>query len=277
MIRRLIMLAAALASCFPWSANAQIRTTGVCSFGHAVTGWESVPVEPTRIYIDVAAKFARDGNTYWSGWHMVTNVASWPPGTEIGDYLATNRFPVKRVNVELSTDGGSNYTRRIASGVQVNPDNLDGEFTWSPATDYSLLSEQAFLRLTDLDGHCFDNGPTNAPFTFNRAPGKYVESAKFTVSGAVVTDPAQGDIIYAGSPMTVSFYQSGGGATWDIAWTSREDPYFHIFATASNCVYGLINTSSGLCTIPPSSEVVLLISSHADRVIRGRSGVFSVE
>lgn len=276
MIRR-FMIFMTILWCGAGAYGAPVRTTGVCPYGHTVTGWDAVPVEPSRIYIDVAEKFARDGNTYWSGWNMLTNIAAWPPGTEIGDYLATNRFPVKRVNVELSTDGGSNYTRRIATGVQVNPDHLNGEFTWSPATDYSLLSEQAYLRLTDLDGHCFNNGPTNAPFTFNRAPGKYVESGKFTVSGSIVIDPAAGDIVYAGSLMTVSFYQFGGGAVYDLAWASREDPYFHIFATASNCVGGVINTSVGLCTIPVAPEVVLFVSSQADRVIRGHSEVFSVE
>lgn len=265
----------------PAAGAASVRVDYTCPFGHAVVTWTNNPVEPTRVYVDVPDKFERDGNSYKMEFYTFTNANSnIPPGENetldyYNSYLLTNRFPVRRVNAELSLDGGTNFTRRIAFGVQINPDRIRGEFIWSPATDYTLLTERAVMRLTDLDGKCFDNGPTNFPF--NLRPGDFVRSSPFVISGAYLTAPAAGSIVYSGAEMTVSFFETGGGPTWDVGWMTEADQHFHPLMTASNVVGGMINTASGTCTIPVAAEVKLLMWSHADRVLLGHGPVFSVE
>ena len=265
----------------PSAGAASVRVDYTCPFGHSVVTWTNNPIYPTRVYVDLPDKFERDGNSYKMEFYTFTNANSnIPPGENAtldyyNSYLLTNRFPVRRVNAELSLDGGTNFTRRIAVGIQINPDRIRGEFIWSPATDYSLLTERAVFRLTDLDGKCFDNGPTNFPF--NLRPGDFVRSSPFTISGAYVTVPAAGEIVYNGVDMTVSFFETGGGSTWDIGWITQADQHFHPFATVSNAVGGIINTSIKTCTIPVASEVKLLIWSQLDRALIGRGPVFSVE
>ena len=190
-------------------------------------------------------------------------------------YLATAVWPTRRVNVELSLDGGTNFAYRIAVGVQHQPDRRRGEFMWSPPPCYNLMTETAVMRLTDLDGKAFDNGPTNYPF--NLRPGEFVKTYPFSIKGVYVITPAPGAIVYSGASMPVDFFQTGGGSVWDIGWFTELDNHFHLITTASNVVGGVINVGAGLCTIPVAPEVKLMVWSHADRALRGFSGIFSVE
>jgi hypothetical protein len=57
----------------------------------------------------------------------------------------------KRVHLQLSTDGGSNYTQYLAYGLPVT--NNAVSYTYSmPWWDESIITERARIRLTDMEG-----------------------------------------------------------------------------------------------------------------------------
>ena len=92
------------------------------------------------------------GNEYDIVIEAVTNRPDWPACDQFG-------VPIpKRVHVQLSTDGGTNYTRNIAYGVPViahgDPiTNRSVNYTYSlPWWDETLITESAKIRVTDLEG-----------------------------------------------------------------------------------------------------------------------------
>lgn len=255
-----------------------VRVDYHCPQGHNCVTWTNIPVFPERCYLDLPEKRERDGNTYTIEFFSSTNAPLQNTGNQewddISTYIRTNRWPAKRNHIDLSIDNGTNYIRRIGYGIPVSASRYGGEFKWSPPKDFSLLTEQAKLRITNLDGSCFDNGPTN--FACNVPPGKYVESFGFALCGAVIDAPTWGQITYYTGPLTMTFRQAGGGAVWNVGWITEADQNFHPMGTISNVVAG-VNTVTISNSIPRAAEVELVIWSASDRVVRGHSKPFEVD
>jgi hypothetical protein len=259
------------------AAADSVRVDYHCPQGHDCVTWTNIPVLPERCYLDLPEKRERDGNTYTIEFMSSTNVSYAPGMPEYDDmvtYCLTNRWPAKRNHIDLSIDNGTNYIRRIGYGIPVSASRYGGEMKWSPPKDFSLLTEQAKLRITNLNGSPFDNGPTN--FACNVPPGKYVESFGFALCGAVIDAPAWNAITYYTGPLTMTFRQAGGGAVWNVGWIAPDDLHFHTMGTLSNVVAGL-NTVTISNSIPRAPEVELVIWSASDRVIKGYSKPFAVE
>lgn len=255
-----------------------VRITYQCPHGHTCVSWTNVPVYPDRCYINCPEKNERDGNTYKVEFYNLTNAPLVNTGNPEWDamslYIRTNKWPSKRVHIDLSIDNGTNYIRRIGYGIPVSGAGIGGEFMWSPPKDYAFLTEQARLRNTTLDGSPFDNGPTN--YSFNLRPGQYVVSDSFALRGAVIDAPTWGQITYYTGLLTMTFRQAGGGAVWDVGWMAEDDQNFHPMGTISNVVAG-INTGTISNSIPRSASVELIIRSVSDPLIRGYSKPFEVD
>ena len=254
-----------------------VRVDYHCPQGHDCVTWTNIPVLPERCYLDLPEKRERDGNTYTIEFMSMTNVSENtgdPDYDNILTYVRTNRWPTKRNHIDLSIDNGTNYIRRIGYGIPTSVSRLGGEFAWSPPRDYALLTEQARLRITNLDGLPFDNGPTN--FVCNQRPGQYVESFAFALCGAVIDAPESAAITYYTGPLTMTVRQAGGGSIWDVGWIAPDDQAFHPMTTVSNIMAG-INTIQISNSIPRAAQVELVIWSQADRAIRGYSQPFEVD
>ena len=260
-----------------------VKVWATCPQGHATYYYTNMHIAGESVYLNQPFRDGT-GNSYTMRFFVMTNNNSTlpPPDDPLYDtavahaaYLATNRWPNYRQHFDLSLDGGSNYTRRIGYGVQRDPSRVGGEFIWSPPNDTTLLTEHAVIRMTDLDGRPFDNGSTNYPF--NLPPGQYVKSYEFAIRGGYVTSPAEYDFVYTNAEMTVSFFQTGGGEAWEVAWLTPADPYAHPLVTLSNCLGGVVNSTNIICTIPAAPEVRLLVRSCADPALSFQSKSFSVE
>lgn len=173
--------------------------------------------------------------------------------------LATNRIPVRRVHVDLSLDGGSNYSRRIAYGIPVNADRLSFDYTYSlDWTDRTLLTERARLRFTDMEGNFFG------------------QSAVYTIAGIYGIFPAAGDTLVGGSNYEIEWFQSGGRPETEISYITPDNVIPTPLATMSNAVFGH-NAMLMQLAIPALPEVKLVFRSVSDPNIIGYSGIFEVQ
>jgi len=269
----------------PEACSAEVpasKVTYTCPYGHTCFNYTNIPMFPEAVYIDPPEeKFKRDGNCYSIRFFVMTNdncnspLGEDPLHDSYHEYLRTNYWPSFRNHMDLSIDGGSNFIRRIGYGIQRDATKYGGEFIWSPPRARSILTEQAVLRMTDLDGRPFDNGDTNMPF--NLRPGEYVKSYPFAIRGGYIVYPVTGSILYNGVDFTLKFFETGGGPVWDMGWLTQADPNFHLMNTFSNVVGGVTNTLVTTCTIPLAPEVRVVFWSHADRAMTFQSESFSVE
>jgi len=229
-----------------------------------ILGVPMAEAAPGTVYIRHALKSADDGNTYTIRWSSQTN---WPG--------LTPEWPVARFHIDLAVDG-SNYTRRIAYGVQTDKARLAGEFVWSPPLDYSLLSECARIRAAGLDGQPF---PVDVGYPPARPIGGYITSAPFVLAGIDCVAPAAGGVVYHNAPMTVTWRQAGAGVSISIYWITPETVSTwssQILATYTNAVCGT-NTFTCNAAMPEAVAARLVLVSNADPLIIGYSQTFIVE
>lgn len=231
------------------------------------------------VYLRNDAKAFADGNTYLIEYIAMTNCNSNATNDQqVQQYnadLATNRWPYKRMHMDLSLDGGTTFAHRIGYGVQ--PGGPFGEFWWSPPEDYDLLSTNAVIRLCTLDGGPLLLPTNGAPY--DTLPSTYLESGRFIIAGAQIQSPADGDLYYSGFPCTVTWRQAGGGPIMTLYWLtpSTEDAVLdHVIQVFSNCVDG-INSREINLDFPPAETVKLVIRSHHDPNVIGYSGIFMLE
>lgn len=206
-------------------------------------------------------KQAADGNTYTLRWFAAHSVPE----------LATNIWPVFRMHMDLSIDGGSNWIRRIGYGLQTPKGQVDGEFVWSPPNDYRLLTINAVLRLVDLDGRPF-RGDTSLPST----PGTNgVWSPTFAILGSVVDAPAAGATLYPDTPINIIWRQVGGGDNANLYWVTPSTNGF--LATFDNVVNGTNNRAIWLpVDLPVAEQMRFCIRGVEYPSIIGYSGTFQV-
>lgn len=235
--------------------------------------------EAGTVYLHHDGKMSEDGNTYTIRWSCMTNCNSalQSERDRVDPILATNRWPVRRNHIELSLDGGSNWTRRIGYGVQTDNGRLAGEYVWSPPEDYSLLTTTACLRMTDLDGQPCGNG-TN--YGFDIPPGQYIQSAQFTIAGIAVVVPGAGDVWYSGNySQEITWRQAGAGADIACYWITPDTASTYtnnLLSRWTNCVDG-VNTRLITTTMPAAPQVEIVLRSMTDMQIIGYSGVIVVD
>ncbi len=173
----------------------------------------------------------------------------------------TNGLPAdlvwpKRVHIDLSVDGGSNYTRRIGYGVPSDGTWVNYEYSL-PWWDRTLLTENAKLRMTNLEGTTLGT------------------SFIFTIAGIGVTSPAQGDVITPGTFIDLTWYQYGAGSEVEMGYITPSNETWAPFMTWSNCVAG-VNTVSWQVTLPSGlSQAKLVLRSVLHPANIGYSGVIS--
>ena len=173
----------------------------------------------------------------------------------------TNGLPAdlvwpKRVHIDLSVDGGSNYTRRIGYGVPSDGNYVNYEYSL-PWWDRSLLTENAKLRMTNLEGT------------------KLGESFAFTIAGFWVTVPADGDVLVPGTFVDLAWIQAGCGSEIEMGYITPENETWSPFVTFSNCVAGA-NSISWQVALPGGlTEAKLVLRSVSHPAIIGYSGVVS--
>lgn len=209
--------------------------------------------------------------------HAHTNNADIDPDSPAYLDIATNRWPAKRCHVELSLDGGSNYVRRIGYGVQFGPDRVSADLVWSPPRDYTLLTTNAVLRAILLDEGPW---PVRVPaMPYDIKPGCYPVSSSFPIRGATITSPEAGSIQWEGEGTTVTFRQSGGGSVFNLYWMTPPGGDLdtaHWITAWSNVVEG-VNSKVISLNVPPAPALILAVVSAADPMVRGYSGVFTVD
>lgn len=272
MIRRAVIVSLCLlvAGCVSppphWPPRWQIGTPVAC--GEAALG---------TVYLQHESKQAEDGNTYTIQFMAITNTISVDPDSPYAADIAANRWPVKRSHVDLSLDGGQTWPRRIGYGIPVDSGRVAGEFVWSPPLDWSLLSTNAMLRATDLDGNYFP-ARTN-PTPYDIPAGQYVKSAPFTIAGIHVLEPVAGQITWASTPATVRWRSAGAGTTMRVYWLTPST----VTNWANQCLGTYTNadlveqTNSIAMPAQTAPEVRLLLVGTNDINLHGYSGTISVE
>jgi hypothetical protein len=235
--------------------------------------------ERGTVYLRHDLKADEDGNTYRIDYIAMTNtnsdVLDSPIVQAANADLATNRWPIKRMHMDLSIDGGQTWIRRIGYGVA--PGGPFGELVWSPPEDYSLLTTNAMLRLTTLDGDSFGHRGDGTPYDV--AEGAYITSPPFKIVGATITAPEEGAILYSGFPVDLTWSQAGCGGTMTLMWISEEtyaNASNQVIATFTNCVDG-INTRSITINVAQHVDAKFVLQSSSDPAIIGYSGIINFE
>lgn len=233
---------------------------------------------PGTVWLRHDAKMEEDGNTYTIKFFAASNTQGLEPGSIYYQDIQTNRWPYKRGHIDLSLDGGETWPRRIAYGVNTDPDFRGGEFLWSPPMDYSLMSTQAVLRITNLGGAPFPSRVPSMPYDL--PPGKYVTSGKFTIAAIRVAIPFAGQISYSSTPCAIRWMQSGGGESVSVYWITPETVNNwknQRLTTFTNCVEMV--EQERLVTMPSASHAAmrLVMMSESDPNLVGYSQIFSVE
>jgi len=187
-----------------------------------------------------------EGNTY--------DIVGYAAQTNNG--VATNLVWPKRVHIDLSTDGGSNYTHRVAYGIPSESNFVN--YSWCiPWWDKSLLTETAMLRITDLSGT------------------KLAVSFPFIIAGIDIRAPVDGDVLTPGTFVDLTWFQSGAGSEVEMGYITPESTNFTSFITFSNCVAGL-NSISWEVNLPWGiSELRLVLRSIQHPLNVGHSGIIS--
>lgn len=176
--------------------------------------------------------------------------------------VSTNRpdWPItipKRVHLQLSTDGGSNYNRYLAYGLPVTNGAVSYRYSM-PWWDESLLTEHARIRLTDMEGNRLGASLNN-----------------FTIAGVFWHTPAAGNVLVLGANVELEWIQSGVGNAAELGFITPTEPYTPI-TTLTNLVAGtnrvVWKVTSGVC---PRAQIKLVLTSVSSPTIWGATGILS--
>ena len=203
---------------------------------------------------------AAPGNEYEIIVEAITNRPDWPACDQFG-------LPIpKRIHIQLSVDGGSNYTKTIAYGVPVIPygdpvTNRYVSYTYSlPWWDESLITERAMLRVTDLEGE---------------EMGRSTET--FTIAGLFFHLPVANDVITHGSYIDLEWVQAGAGDSAELGYITPTVPFTPI-ATLTNLVVGTNMVNWHVSGLPyPEEQLRLVLRSVSDPKVWGWTGVVTTE
>jgi hypothetical protein len=234
---------------------------------------------PGTVYLRNDLKAQLDGNTYVIEYLAMTNcnsdLTNDPAVISYNADLATNRWPFRRMHIDLSIDGGETYPRRI--GYAVSAGGPFGELIWSPPEDYALLTTNARLRLCTLDGSPFGHRGDGKPYDV--PTNTFLISSPFSIVGASITDPPAGELVYAGFPLDLTWVQAGAGAVMRLYWITPEsvgNSTNQLIETFTNCVEGT-NVRTVIYDLPPAEQMKLVLVSQSDPNLIGYSGSIWVE
>lgn len=207
------------------------------------------PFVPTVNPRPMAAKSSASGNEYDIVAVAATNRPDWP---------SCQYAPIpKRVHIQLSTDGGSNYTRYLAYGVPV----VDGVVSYRysmPWWDESIITEHARVRLTDMAGEQMG-----------------ASMNEFTIAGLFWHRPASGDILTHGANLELEWVQAGAGDSVNLGWLTPTEE-FTVITTFTNVVAGTNIINWRVTGVPyPRSQIKLVIQSVSHPICWGETGVLS--
>lgn len=213
-----------------------------------------VPQEPLRLAIAPrplrTSGSAPYGNEYTIEAVVCTNGRpTWPDPD----------FPPipKRVHLQLSTDGGSNYTRYLAYGIPVNPADYSISYTYSlPWFDESLITERARIRITDLEGKQLGHSLID-----------------FTIAGLFWHSPAAGTVLTHGTQIELEWVQAGVGSSATLGWITPSEEHT-VIATITNLVAGTNNVIWTVTGVPyPRAQIKLVLQSSSCATNWGMTGV----
>lgn len=177
------------------------------------------------------------------------------------DYYS-NRF-MKRVNIYLSTDSGSNWQHRLAFGYPVDPDRMDAIFSYSlPWWRSDILTEHARIRFTEMDGET-----------------ELCRSlSDFTIAGIICSEPYPASDVRTGTYMQIQWAQAGAGGSVQMGWITPTNVVWSPVTTFTGCLpTPTVNSRVWLCEIPPAPQVKLVFRSISDTNVIGYSAAFEVQ
>lgn len=200
------------------------------------------------------------GNEYEITVEAITNRPDWPACDQFA-------LPIpKRVHIQLSVDGGSNYTKTIAYGVPViaygSPvTNRSVSYTYSlPWWDETLITERARLRVTDLEGE---------PMGLN--------NQEFTIAGLFFHLPVANDVITHGSYVDLEWVQAGAGDSAELGYITPTVPFTSL-VTLTNLVAGTNMINWHVSGLPyPEAQLRLVLRSVSDPKVWGWTGALSTQ
>jgi hypothetical protein len=163
----------------------------------------------------------------------------------------------KRVHLQLSTDGGSNYTQYLAYGLPVT--NNAVSYTYSmPWWDESIITERARIRLTDMEGEQMGASMND-----------------FTIAGLFWHHPAAGDVLTHGANVELEWVQAGAGSSGNLGWLTPTEE-FSVITTFTNLVVGTNIINWRVTGVPyPRSQIKLAMQSVSDPIVWAATGVLS--
>lgn len=166
----------------------------------------------------------------------------------------------KRVHLQLSVDGGSNYTRFLAYGV---PTASDGSvsYTYSlPWWDETFITERARIRITNLEGEQLGHSLSD-----------------FTIAGLFWHAPAAGTVLTHGTQIELEWVEAGCGASVTLGWITPAEPHT-VIATITNAVPGTNNLIWTVTGVPyPRDQIKLVLQSSLCGTNWAATGVLSSE
>jgi len=210
-------------------------------------------------------KWAQDGNSYTIQWIAATNVNY--------EVLRTNYWPQYRMHLDLSIDGGATWIRRLGYGLQTPRRSFGGEMTWSPPSDYDLLTTNAVLRFVNLKEQAFAGPQTGQPYDIDPTNG--IRSKLFAIAGATIDSPIATDILCNDSQTEVIFRQVGAGDVVTLHWVTPTTNGF--LGTYSNIVNGVNSIDFWIPTnVPAASQMKFCIRGVQYPSIIGFSQAFEM-
>jgi hypothetical protein len=191
------------------------------------------------------------GNEYEVVVAALTNRTDWPTC----EYAPIPR----RVHLQLSVDGGSNYTRYIAYGLPVT--NCAASCVYSlPWWDETIITERAVVRVTDLEGEQI---------------GRSIEP--FTIAGIFIHTPVAGETITHGSYIDLEWVQAGAGDSVQIGYITPTVGFTPV-ATFTSRVVGTNSLTWQVTGLPyPEEQLRLVLRSVSDPLVWGASGVLEIQ
>jgi len=227
-------------------------------------------------YAAVIIRSDNPENSYTITACAITNNSYISPSDPAYVDIATNRWPSRRVNIDLSLDGGVTWPRRIGYMVNFDSARVRCDLAWSPPLDFSLLTTNAYVRATLPDGL---DWPQRSPAKPYDLPiGTVPMAGPFTIGGAVITYPS-GGVLWQGNQVNLQWTQVGSGPVMSLYWLTQTDAGMditHWITTISNAVHGA-NSHVISLNVPVADQLELVLVSASDPRIHGYSHPFTVD
>lgn len=192
-------------------------------------------------------------------------------------YITTNKWPYIRNNIDLSLDGGKTYPVRLGFGLKTDPSGFGGRLIWSPPQDYSLLTTNAVLKITNLQGDYIPTTSYHWPFEW--PSNSFCVSESFRIIGGHILAPAQSDILWRGQQTTVTWYAIGTGTSMDLYWVTPDDGTMdlsHWVTKITSCKDGT-NSKIVSLNVPVADQIELVLIASSNNLVRCYSKPFTVD